>query len=162
MKKLFFFAVGVMMVAIASSCNKYDYSEGELSTVTPRFIQRNTYEIAPAVTWSLQFHYVDTLDGFALSNGQTDTVQLVIDNPYAIPFSFAIDPAFPGGGISLLLMDDAFNTIDNNNITIVSDTILARVDPGPLSIGESKTVPFLVKHKDYLIHTCNYTAYRQF
>ncbi len=161
MKKLIFFALGVGMIALASSCNKYDFSEGEMNSVEARFIQRDYYSIAPAVDVYLTDSYVDSLDIPNYNNGLGDTVQLVITNPYNVPFSFEHDIFSQGYG-HLSVYDQNWNQLDKTNLTITNDTVLVTLDCGPLLVGESKSIDIKIKHKDFLIKEKHYTASRQY
>lgn len=158
MRKLAFF-IGGAVVAL-TSCKKYDYTEGEMSTVDPRFVQFDYYSIAPAVDIYLTDSYVDSLDTVNYSNGLGDTIPLVISNPYNIPFSFEHDVQNQNFG-HLSVYDQNFNQLDKSNLSNNGDTLFVLVDCGPLSVGESKTLDIFVKHQDYLISTKHYTATRQ-
>ena len=158
MKKLAFITGCVVLVLC--SCKKYDYSEGEMSTVNPQFIQLDYYSIAPAVDISLTDSYVDSLDTVNYSNGLGDTIPLVISNPYNIPFSFQHDVGAQNFG-HLSVYDQNFNLLDKSNLNNNGDTLIVLVDCGSLNIGESKTLDIFVKHQDYLISTKHYTATRQ-
>lgn len=158
MRKLAFIVGSAVLVL--SSCKKYDYSEGEMSTVDPKFVQINNYAI-PATTITLENDYVDSLDTVNFSNGLTDTIPLVIDNPYNIPFSFTFDVATAPSGSGIVVYDMTLNQLDKMNLNNNDDTLLVVIDPGPLNIGESRTLNVFVKHQDYQIRVNHYTAYRE-
>jgi hypothetical protein len=147
-------------VLVLSSCKKYDYSEGEMSTVDPKFIQINNYDV-PATSITLQNDYVDSLDTVNFSNGLTDTVPFVVSNPYNIPFSFNLDVASAPPLSFLMVYNNSWAELDKANLNNNGDTLFIVIGPGALNVGENRTLNVLIKHQDYLIRTNHYTAYRQ-
>lgn len=158
MKNYALFFVAALMIVFAS-CKKYDYSEGELSTVNPRFIQLENVILPPNVNSSLVYDYNDTLFT-PHSNGGTDTVMLVIDNPYNIPFSFNFQNA-PSGGF-LNVYDMSWNNLDKLNLNNNGDTVIIRIQGSALAIGQGENLAIDVKHQDYLIRTNHYYHYREY